>query len=365
MTDAIDVLVPPAELDGSPEARAFVEAVAILDATRLATHDSEQARLEPGELLPSWQGGASATKRMLVARTEGRVAGVGIMEWRTEHDVAGESWQSLAVHPDSQGRGIGRSLADHMERLARAEGKSRIIVRADTANGPGERLAPRSGGGSLPSDNRDVRFLRNRGYVLEQVSRLLRLPLPADPAVLDDRLAYAREKSGEDYRLVYWGDRVPEEWRHDVVLLWNRLGHDVPLAGVPLAGLGDATRLTVERLVEREEAATGPARQLNIAVEHVPSGRLAGFTTLVVPADPAHAVGQGTTIVMAEHRGHRLSLWLKVANIQNLERAFPGYPSILTSNAEENRYMLDVNLALGFETTAGNGTWTATLRQDG
>lgn len=40
---------------------------------------------------------------------------------------------------------------------------------------------------------------------------------------------------------------------------------------------------------------------------------------------------------------------LKVGNVAHLQRVRPGHPSILTFNAEENRHMLSVNEAVGFE----------------
>jgi hypothetical protein len=80
-----------------------------------------------------------------------------------------------------------------------------------------------------------------------------------------------------------------------------------------------------------------------------------------VPAETDRKVDQGDTIVLQEHRGHRLGMLLKVANIQHLEERFPGHSSIVTFNAEENRYMLDVNEAVGFEPFVYEGAWQKKL----
>jgi hypothetical protein len=88
---------------------------------------------------------------------------------------------------------------------------------------------------------------------------------------------------------------------------------------------------------------------------------LAGFTRVSVPHDTTRAVGQWDTIVLREHRGHRLGMLLKVANLQLLDEAGPGHPSVLTWNAEENRPMLAVNEAVGFVPIGYEGAWRKEL----
>ena len=64
--------------------------------------------------------------------------------------------------------------------------------------------------------------------------------------------------------------------------------------------------------------------------------------------NPDAFLEQWDTIVLPEHRGRRLGMLVKAANLIQVHRAAPDATSILTWNAEENRYMLDVNEALGF-----------------
>ena len=59
-------------------------------------------------------------------------------------------------------------------------------------------------------------------------------------------------------------------------------------------------------------------------------------------------IDQWDTIVLPEHRGHRLVMRVKAANLIALREAMPEARAIITWNAEENRPMLDVNEALGF-----------------
>ena len=137
-------------------------------------------------------------------------------------------------------------------------------------------------------------------------------------------------------------------------MLLTRMSTDAPSAGLD----EPEDPWSVERLVlEEERHASSPRTALVAAVEHVPTGTLAGFTSLDAPRETHRSVGQEDTIVLTEHRGHRLGMLLKLANIEHLERVRPGHPAITTFNAEENRHMLSVNEAVGFVATAYEGAW--------
>jgi hypothetical protein len=81
----------------------------------------------------------------------------------------------------------------------------------------------------------------------------------------------------------------------------------------------------------------------------------------VSETDRTRPAQQGVTLVLKEHRGHRLGMLVKVANIRQLMKESPTTPFILTDNAEENRPMLDVNEAVGFEAIAYEGAWQKVL----
>jgi hypothetical protein len=131
----------------------------------------------------------------------------------------------------------------------------------------------------------------------------------------------------------------------------------------PSAGLDEPADVwTAERFANKETLLLeAPMRLLTAVALHEPSGRLAGFTRLSVPDDLDRAVGQWDTIVLREHRGHRLGMLLKVANLQQLGEVAPGHPSVLTWNAEENRPMLAVNEAVGFVPIGYEGAWKKTV----
>ncbi|HZW41277.1 MAG TPA: hypothetical protein VFE99_03160, partial [Agromyces sp.] len=62
-----------------------------------------------------------------------------------------------------------------------------------------------------------------------------------------------------------------------------------------------------------------------------------------------------------EHRGHRLGLLIKAALHEAVRAHSPETSAITTFNAEENRYMLDVNEALGFAPIGYQGVWQKNL----
>ncbi len=64
--------------------------------------------------------------------------------------------------------------------------------------------------------------------------------------------------------------------------------------------------------------------------------------------DP-HIVFQWGTLVLPEHRGHRLGMAVKAANLEELARLAPERRSVQTMNDEQNPWMVQINKDLGFE----------------
>lgn len=355
MTVAIDELTIPATLDG-PGGDAFREMVDVRNAVTSFTSGGTDLNYTADELLPHWHD-EHEPKRLLLARVDGRIVARGIHEIRTD-DESTIAWLNVEVLREFRGRGIGSTLADELEALTRESGRTVMQAYALSRDAPGERLASPTGFGSVPLADPSVRFLRARGWTLEQVERFSRLLLPDAVDGFDDALASAAAVAGPDYRLHTWIDRTPERWRDDIAMLATRMSTDAPSAGLEVA----EDVWTVERVLEFEALhADGPRRHLVAAVEHVPSGGLVGYTELTVPAELDRAVSQDDTIVVREHRGHRLGMLLKVGNLVHLLRTFPGHPSVTTFNAEENRHMLAVNEAVGFVAAGYEGAWQRVL----
>jgi len=257
----------------------------------------------------------------------------------------------VEVLPEHRNAGLGTALANHIESVAVAEGRTNLLAYCVSAPGDGERIVPPTGFGSVPRDNPEVRFLLDRGYSLEQVERGSRLAFPIDVPAVATRLA---EVMPPGYRLHYWGNSTPEQWRENYVALLTRMSTDAPSAGLE----EPEDPWTVERLLTSEALEQeSPRNALVVVVEHVASASLVGYSELTVPAEPERLAEQLDTLVLREHRGHRLGTVLKLANLLRVQREYPGHPGIITFNAEENRHMLDVNEAVGFVPIGYEGAW--------
>ncbi len=166
-----------------------------------------------------------------------------------------------------------------------------------------------------------MRFLTGRGWHFGQVNRISRLGLPADASVVRALHERAATAAGPEYRVHTWTDRTPDAWLDGVALLHTRMSTDAPSGD--MAEPEDVW--TADRVRESEEQlADGPHTMLTVAVEHVPSTTLAGFSQLKVPHDASRPVMQWDTLVLREHRGHRLGWLLKVVGIETVERDSPG-----------------------------------------
>jgi GNAT superfamily N-acetyltransferase len=306
------------------------------------------------EALPDYLDQDNQPTRLFVARTPDGIVGVARYEIEPGDDPT-TAWLMIDVPAGHRGRGIGAALSSWMQSVAHADAVRKFIVYTVSADASGERLVAPTGFGSVPKHNREVRFLLAREYRLEQVVRSSRLALPLDVA---DHFAEADRRAGPDYRLHSWIDATPHRWLADMAMLKTRMSTEEPGAGLD----EPEDVWTVERLVADEERhRESPRTKLTVAVEHVPSAVLAGFTVLSAPAERERSVAQEDTLVLPEHRGHRLGMLLKVANVDHLQRERPGHPAITTFNAEENRPMLDVNEALGFVPIGYEGAWRKDL----
>ena len=264
----------------------------------------------------------------------------------------------LTVHPRHQGLGVGTALLQEVERLAVTHGRTTIIVATDHRGEPPLGvpgvLEPPTGSGRIASTDRAAAFTRRRGYVLEQAERYSVLHLPVPPAHLAVLRADAFARAGDDYRLVHWTGGAPREWLDDVARLNTRMSTDAPLGGLEIEeDPWDAERV---RRAEHDVAAAMHGH-LTVAVEHVPSGELAAFTRVEYPLDQAEVVFQEDTLVLREHRGRRLGMLVKATMLERLAEVRPGARRVHTWNAEENAYMLAINVALGFRPTGVGGLW--------
>ncbi len=148
-----------------------------------------------------------------------------------------------------------------------------------------------------------------------------------------------------DYEIITWVDRAPDQFVEDVARLVGRMSTDTPR--------GDSTWQTEvwdpSRWREKEDDAlhAGRRRLATGAVDR--NGHLVAFTDIGVYVQDPSVAEQWNTIVDPDHRGHRLGLATKVANLRNLRREVPGTRRLQTWNANENSRMIAINQLLGFK----------------
>ncbi|PCN46739.1 GNAT family N-acetyltransferase [Curtobacterium sp. 'Ferrero'] len=349
--------VPTTMGDDPARVDAFRAWLDVSDRAEVAVHGLAELAWAPEEYLPLCHE-PGAPSRLFVARdADGTVVGSASYDTK-DADGTTNCWLAVGVDPAHQGRGVGRLLADRLEDEARRAGRTQwktyaVSRQVGPATGDGYLQAP-TGAGAVPVDERAVRFLTARGWHFGQVNRISRLALPADRSVVAALHDRATAAAGSAYRVHSWPGRTPERWLDGIALLHTRMSTDTPAGGMD----EPEDRWDGERVRANEaELDRAPRTMVTVAVEHVDSGALVGFTQLAVPDAPERAVMQWDTLVLREHRGHRLGWLLKVVGIETVERDHPGHPAILTFNAEENRPMLDVNEAVGFVGVGSEGIW--------
>lgn len=258
----------------------------------------------------------------------------------------------VMVRSDARRHGVATALADDMLRRMRAQGATTLQAWVDHHPAPGRVLTAPTGFGEVPAETPAVRFLQHYGFELEQVQRMSELAVcDAAPALAEHRTA-AEERALPRYRVQVWQGRTPPERLDALAALHARMSTDAPAAGLE----HEPERWDAQRLRSYEDAQVDGGRTLlrAIAVEDATDAVVA-FTTLVSAGDSA-AWYQHDTLVHGEHRGHRLGMLVKAANLEALRSAAPD-AIVRTWNAAENVHMLAVNEALGFRRVLDEGAW--------
>lgn len=356
MNFTTEPMTVPDSLDGAGASH-FAAYVAVRNAVEAVALGSPLLMQTAEELVAEYRSNPTRTREHFTASVGRDVVGRAMVTTRP-HSVGAGADLGVDVLPEHRGQGIGTALLHEAEDAANTGGERilKVTVSHTTAQ-EGERIASPTGFGELPANDPGVRFLLRHGYGLEQVVRISVLDTDGLGDRLPALLAEAEQVAGAEFRRHGWIGPTPSEWVEDVATLRTRMSTDAPMAGLQgPPDPWDAAR--VEDHDRRIDSACSIV--ITSAVEHLPSGQLVGFSEIVVPEDRPTAT-QEDTLVLREHRGHRLGLLLKTATAGELLRVFPEIESVVTWNAEENRPMLDVNDALGFRPIGYEGGWRKDL----
>ncbi|MGG5170944.1 GNAT family N-acetyltransferase [Pseudarthrobacter sp. J1738] len=344
-----------------PDAEDFLAAVEVARKVRMQTWGTDDLAYTPIEKLLEAHDPYDRLI-VLVAKLDGQIVGVVDISLPLV-DNSDLAELTLDILPDYQHRGLGRELVEAAELYARAEGRRMILVDtnhplASLPDLEAEQLPPETGAGYVPLSSREANFARRTGYTLERIEQFSACNLPLDSALIAELELEADQANDDRYRLHHWTDHCPQRWLNAVAQLENSVGEDGRYLGA------DSEQMTFDSSMmrETEELSIAQGRRMVVtAVEHINSGALVGITTIAVLAHRQDVVFQDDTQILEEHRGNKLGLLIKVANMERLCEQFPDARVIYTWNALENRYLLTVNRQLGFVSAGVTGIWQKEL----
>jgi GNAT superfamily N-acetyltransferase len=336
---------------------AFARMVDVRNRIEREVSGHDDFAMRPAQLLPAYAPGPHELRMLWLVILDGEVVGRVGVDIPLEESSRVAYWL-IELTRATWGRGIGRAAYELVERTAREHGRTVLQSWAQHPAAEGPRIASPTGFGSIPDDHA-ARFYRRLGYRLEQVARISSLDLTAPGAW--DRIARLLEDAAaaaEGYRVVQWQLPTPPEFVPGYAWMKSRMVTDAPAAGLEY----DEEVWDADRLARHDRIYVDAGRPLLVtAAQHVDSGDLVAFNELVVGADPTKATMQEDTLVLAEHRGHRLGMLVKCAGLQAWRDIAPDSPRVITFNAEENRPMLDINETIGFAPLAYEGAWKRVL----
>ncbi|MET0523609.1 MAG: GNAT family N-acetyltransferase [Nocardioides sp.] len=266
-----------------------------------------------------------------VGCVDGAVASFGVI-YLFLLDNTDKGFVEVRVDPAHQGKGYGRQMLEHLMAIAEDDGRTQVL--AET---------------KVPIDQVEThpksRFLKANGFTHANVELVRYLMLPVDDAEIQTWIDSAAEKHQDGYRIETFGDDIPAELIPSLCVLFGQLAVDAPTGEVDF----EEEVMTPERFAERQEIIKSMGRTVLETLAIAPDGIVAAQSTLSIPLDDSGDVWQWGTFVHREHRGKRLGLATKAANLRALQTRFPDTKRIVTQNAETNAFMVSINELMGFE----------------
>jgi GNAT superfamily N-acetyltransferase len=292
-----------------------------------AARDADSHR--PYDFWPTWEVARALYRThdpnhdsvLLAAYDDGQVVGSARLRFPlqdNQHLVFAGFWVAAGFRR----RGIGTALVAAGE--AEALGRGRTVVLTDATSVPGEESA-----GTL--------FAAKVGYGEANLEEHKVLELASAEPGWPALQAEAADALG-DYRIEVWTE-IPDEHMDGYCHLLNVFMSQIPLGDLALEELKwDAARIRANEERGRE---VGHVSITSTAI--APDGSVAGSSDVNVNIKDPRIAHIGITLVLAEHRGHRLGLALKLANHRALLESYPASELIATSNANVNEHMNQIN----------------------
>jgi len=278
---------------------------------------------------------------LAAAEPGGPVIGVGMMEVPLRDNLHSAE-VTVGVHPEHRRKAAGSAIVERMAAMAAAEGRSVLNSIVDV---------PVAGAGAHPGEL----FAERVGFVATMPGNSRYLAVPMDAGRVQElRKVVRAARDAVDYRVYTFTAPWPKEHFEDHCELRRRMSTDEPAGdGYKEEELWDEARIGE---YDEELVARGVGKLAAVA-QHVASGRLVAFSELLVAPDAPTESWQLATLVHPDHRGHRLGLAVKLANVEALAVTAPLVRRIVTGNAAENTPMIAVNDMMGFEIAGAGWFW--------
>ena len=282
------------------------------------------------EFLGAYRSPDSGERQELFAAYDGdRMVGNATL-WSFVLDNLDKAAFQLNVDVPERRRGIGRALAGVIEAAAWEDGRSLVMT-----------------GAHVPFDEREThgyrRFAEACGYQLSDIEVVRHLPLP----VPDEQVRAWLDEAAphhQGYTVETFAGAVPDDLVESLCVLLGQLAVDAP------SGLVDFEEETVtpQRYAEMVAGTRAMGRVRYETVALTPDRQVVGQSTLAMSVEQNPTVFQWGTFVHREHRGHRLGLATKAANLRAVQSARADLTLLTTENGETNDVMVAINERMGF-----------------
>lgn len=232
----------------------------------------------------------------------------------------------LTVHPAHRRQGHGSALFAETVRQTRAAGRTTLWM------------------GGAEDDAGAQAFLARHGLVRASADARRRQVLADVDRAEVDRLAAQATAAAGGYTLERMLAPSSEEVLSELVEVTAAI-NDAPMGSLTF----EDEVFDVQRLIDHEQAQLLSGRLVyRILARHEQTGAVGGHTLVIYSPRHPTSAWQGDTAVSREHRGRRLGLLLKTAMMRWIHEVQPQVEVIETWNNVDNRFMIDVNEALGY-----------------
>jgi GNAT superfamily N-acetyltransferase/predicted GNAT family N-acyltransferase len=242
------------------------------------------------------------------------------------------TWLGVCVAPPDRRQGFGTAIARHLFDYAAEHGRTLLLAETSVPAEAGDDHAHRA-------------FYRSLGFELANTEIVRHLQLPVADDLLTRLLDDAKPHFQDAYTIETYTDGIPDDLLPSYCAANNRLVTDAPTGSIEFEEMSLTPELYKSYLEVDRRLNTIRITALGLTADR----DVAAYTDLHLPASNPDRAHQWGTLVTAEHRGHRLGTAVKVANLQELQRSHPDRRIVGTQNAENNSYMVSINVALGFE----------------